>query len=300
MHKYFVYLSLAFLLYALYSADYLIVPAVHEPGLLAASFILLFLGFLADAASWHWMLRLQGFSVSGRQSLASTGLAIFGKYIPGKFWIIVGRSVYLREKLSGAMGRLTLISLQTQLLALLMGMALGVIPLFWLALPVYWGGMLLMVGGGIGALLFSSHLNRTVAALLRTFGMSVKFSALGFGLALRASPCFFLSWCCWGLSFALLVSALGGGAFSLLVGLAFPLAATLGILVVIAPGGMGVREGVLTGILLALGFATADATSIAVFSRLWFLVGEGFIFVVALGCDRGGVKVPANDVEQGR
>ncbi len=297
MHKYFVYLSLAFLLYALQSADYLIIPVVYAPGLLAASFIFLFLGFLAEAASWHRMLRLQGFDVSGRQSLASTGLAIFGKYIPGKFWIIIGRSIYLRDKLGGAMSRLTLISLQAQLLALLAGLALGVIPLFGLALPVYWGGMLVMVAAGIGALLFSSPLNHAVAVLLRVFGLSVKFSALGFRLALRAGPWFFLTWCCWSLSFALLVSALGGGEFSLLVGLAFPLAATLGILMVLAPGGMGIREGVLGVILFASGFATAEATSIAVFSRLWFLVGEGFIFAVALGCDRGSVTVLTDDVE---
>lgn len=282
MHKYFVYISLVFLLIALYTADYLEVPQIQAPRLLALSFALLFLGFLADAASWRRILILRGFSVSGRQSIASTGLAIFGKYIPGKLWVILGRSSYLAEKLGGELGRLTLASLQAQFLMLLVGLALGAIPLFLLDLPGYWGWMLVAAVTGVSLLLFSSRLNSAFAILLGRFNITIELPALPTTLALRACPWFFLTWIFWSLSFALLVTSLGGGTFSLIAGLAFPLAGTLGILAVLVPGGIGVREGVLAAFLLGLGLAVEQATTIAVFSRLWFLVGEGFIFVVAL------------------
>jgi uncharacterized membrane protein YbhN (UPF0104 family) len=66
-------------------------------------------------------------------------------------------------------------------------------------------------------------------------------------------------------------------------GLTFPLAATLGILAIIAPGGIGVREGVLFLFLNSSGALTVEeATTISVFSRVWFLVGESFLFLIAL------------------
>ena len=70
------------------------------------------------------------------------------------------------------------------------------------------------------------------------------------------------------------------------VGLGFPLAATLGIMAVIAPGGLGAREGVLVGYLMLAGVPLAEATTISLASRLWFLVGEAFIFIVGWVSDR--------------
>jgi uncharacterized membrane protein YbhN (UPF0104 family) len=63
-------------------------------------------------------------------------------------------------------------------------------------------------------------------------------------------------------------------------GLAFPLAATLGIIAVIAPGGLGAREGVLVAYLVLAGQSVADATTVAVAARLWFLAGELALFVI--------------------
>ena len=64
------------------------------------------------------------------------------------------------------------------------------------------------------------------------------------------------------------------------VGFGFPLACTLGIMTVITPGGLGTREGVIFGYLTFVGMPTAEATAIAISSRLWFLGGEVFIFII--------------------
>jgi len=48
----------------------------------------------------------------------------------------------------------------------------------------------------------------------------------------------------------------------------------------IAPGGLGAREGVMIGYLIFAGIPAIEATTIAVVSRLWFLLGEIFIFIL--------------------
>ncbi len=73
---------------------------------------------------------------------------------------------------------------------------------------------------------------------------------------------------------------------SLLAGFIFPLANTLGIVFILAPGGIGIREGILTVLIHASGVDLITATSIAVFSRLWFLAGEGFLFLLGALCHR--------------
>jgi uncharacterized membrane protein YbhN (UPF0104 family) len=98
---------------------------------------------------------------------------------------------------------------------------------------------------------------------------------------LAVLPWYFLRWALFSLGFYLLIFGLQSSAL-LYVGLAFPLAGTLGIAVLFAPGGLGIREGVLVAFLTASVFALEDATAISLASRLWFLAGEIFIFIFAL------------------
>jgi uncharacterized membrane protein YbhN (UPF0104 family) len=55
-----------------------------------------------------------------------------------------------------------------------------------------------------------------------------------------------------------------------------------GILAIFLPGGIGVREGIMTAYLSALGIELELAITIATLSRLWFITGEVFIFLMAL------------------
>ena len=66
------------------------------------------------------------------------------------------------------------------------------------------------------------------------------------------------------------------------VALAFPFAATIGILVFVFPGGLGVREGLLVFYLVSAGLPLENATVLSIVARLWFLVGEVSIFALAV------------------
>ena len=66
----------------------------------------------------------------------------------------------------------------------------------------------------------------------------------------------------------------------------FPLAATIGVLAIIAPGGIGAREGILTGYFVLTGIPLETAVTISIASRLWFLIGESLFFIVGLMASR--------------
>jgi len=93
--RYIFYASLIFLLIALVRADYLIIPKIYHPLKLILSLLLLFAGFLLNALAWPRLLRQSPFRVKDREGMASHGMSIFGKYIPGKFWVVMGRAEYL-------------------------------------------------------------------------------------------------------------------------------------------------------------------------------------------------------------
>ncbi|GAI09308.1 unnamed protein product [marine sediment metagenome] len=53
------------------------------------------------------------------------------------------------------------------------------------------------------------------------------------------------------------------------------------MLAIIFPGGIGVREAVLTGFMIMLGITEEQAGTISIISRLWFTLGEAAIFLSA-------------------
>jgi uncharacterized membrane protein YbhN (UPF0104 family) len=110
----------------------------------------------------------------------------------------------------------------------------------------------------------------------------------GARLSVRLAAWLLLTWFAWGSGFALLVLALTAtpGPWQLVC--AFPLAGVLGLLVLIAPGGIGAREGVLAAMLAAMGLGIEEVATVSVFSRAWFLVGECGVFALATLSARAG------------
>jgi uncharacterized membrane protein YbhN (UPF0104 family) len=82
--------------------------------------------------------------------------------------------------------------------------------------------------------------------------------------------------------------------FSIGVIFCWPLGISLGVLSLITPGGIGVREGIVTGFMVLTGMPVETATTIAVISRLWFISGEVFIFVLSFFLNKFSLKPQAN------
>ncbi|MEX0778950.1 MAG: hypothetical protein WD037_04400 [Balneolales bacterium] len=86
----------------------------------------------------------------------------------------------------------------------------------------------------------------------------------------------------WSAGFYFLILSLTDTPVSPSAGLSYALATNIGIMAIFAPGGLGVREAIIVGYLTFTGVSFAEATTISLASRLWFLVGEAFLFVAGL------------------
>jgi uncharacterized membrane protein YbhN (UPF0104 family) len=277
-----IYLSLAFLLYYLYRFDYLDFRHTEfNYYYLIPSILLLWLGFLISPLSWKSVLSRQGIHISYRKALVSEGISIFTKYIPGKVLIILGRAGFV--SLDGhALKHTSLASLKTQFISFWVGLVLGCIPLFFIQDSIY-----LILLATISCLLIIIFLhNKFVHNLFsRILGKilkkEVEVPLLKFSESLVAVVMYACMWIFWGSAFYLLASSISVELSPVMI-LLFPLSATVGMMAIIIPGGLGVREGIITFVLHKTGIPLEVATGLSVLSRLWYLSGEAFVFITAL------------------
>ncbi|MEX0773460.1 MAG: hypothetical protein WEB89_12410 [Balneolales bacterium] len=120
-----IYISLIFLVIALYTADYLVIPRIYSHLNLLISFFLLFAGYLAYVACWDKILKINHIRVGFGAHLAGNGLSVFGKYIPGKVWVLLGRSAYINQHHGVELGEGTLLSFKAQLISIWTGLFIG-------------------------------------------------------------------------------------------------------------------------------------------------------------------------------
>lgn len=285
--KWFVYASLIFLVYYIVRQGVLEVPQVHSLAILLTSFPVLIAGCWVGVLAWHRMLSKSDLSCSSTECLAGMGLSIFGKYVPGKVWVILGRAAYVAEKRRLPLATVSAASLNDQFIALWAGLLLGTIGLLWVGGLRVYGWLTLLSWIGISLLVFSPWFHRIAEALLKVvLRRDVEVPATRPRLTLQLLPWHLCYWLLWSVSFYLFVAALSPGMPALSVGLAFPLAGGLGVMAVIVPGGLGVREGIITGYLTLVGIPLTEAVTLSVASRFWFLIGEIVVFVAGVVADR--------------
>ncbi|MDI6402374.1 hypothetical protein QLX67_10220 [Balneolaceae bacterium ANBcel3] len=281
LSKIIIYISVIFLMIGLYMADYMVKPRVHYiPGLFY-SVVFLWTGFIVYAVCWGKVLGTAYRGVGRGTILASSGLSIFGKYIPGRLWLLLGRSAYIEKHSGHSLAPLSLLSLKEQIISVWTGFFVGITGY-------------LIVGnfspGGISGaiiwflltpILFGKHLPNFVNRVLKRFIQTkTEISPIERSMLRRTVPYCLLNWMLWSVGFYFLVQALVPYDVSLFAGLCFPLAANIGLLAFFAPGGIGVRETMIIIYLNQMGVPVPEATTISLASRLWFLSGEAFIFVV--------------------
>lgn len=286
-HRYLVYLSLVFVGVVLYRFDYLHMPSVSSYGLLAATVPLQVAGFLCLVASWNVLLAKGGCPIRFAEGLAALGLSVLGNYVPGKVWLIIGRAGYVAGRHPYAIAKLSVLSLHAQLVSLWAGLLLGAVGAFAVGGVRVWGPLILLLWATLTLTIFSRGVHAVVARLIgRLLGRHVSIPLLSLRSTALAIVWALLAWLCWSLAFYLFLVSLGLSGVSLSDGLAFPLAASLGVVAFVAPGGLGAREGVLVAYLVLAGQAAAVATTVAVTARLWFLAGELALFVLGWIVDR--------------
>ncbi len=255
-----------------------------------ASFAATIVGLLGIYRSWAVIVRDGGVDLSTRQSLRIYGIGQVGKYVPGSVWSVLSQAEMVREH-GGSRLRMATASLVALLVSVTVALVLG-----GLLLPVsgseaertFWFAPFAAVA--LAGLLIPAVLNALVDRVnrfLRRPPNDVRFSgraiAKAAGWALLANLFF-------GLQIQALGHELGNTGIDgyLLSTCAYALAAALGVLVVLAPAGAGVREVVLT-VVLAPTLSVGAALTVALVSRVVSMAAD---FALALSQVR---RIKASD-----
>lgn len=238
--------------------------------------------------SWRTLIAGEGSSLRFLVAARIWLIANLGRYIPGKVWSIAAlNALAAREGVPGtaAAGAAVLGTLIN------IGAGFGVVALSGSRLLTELPSSL-RVGSIIGSACFVLG----VIALPWILPPAAEWAAKRFGksvppVRIPASNLFVavtinvLSWFSYGLAFKLFTNAVMpgvSGSVAQFTGV-WTASYTLGYLAFFAPGGIGVREAVMTAAMFGLGMASkTDAALIAVTSRLWLSVVEVLPGLVAL------------------
>ena len=227
---------------------------------------------LLQVESWRHVLRGWGQHLRFSRAAEAWCLANLGRYVPGKVWSVAGL-VVLAQRDGVALWASAASAVAIQALGL--GTCLAIVAL---SLP----GRLptaATIGGAVGAAVLLAALGseRLLAPLRRLAGerfalRPLPVRAIGASAALTLA-----SWMTYGMAFWSLARALGlgaGTAFTPVPAMGmFALGYLLGLLALLAPGGIGVREAVFISLLTPV-LGPGGAVALSVASRLLLTITE--------------------------
>ncbi len=238
-------------------------------------------GLLATAEVWRHCLAALGESVSPTAARQIFFPAQAGKYLPGSVWPFLAQARFARRH--GVRPGLALLAGTVFLVVhLVTSVPASAVLLFsqpTLAGRFGWTGLAALLGL---VLLHPRVLNALVQRLAKRSGVAPP--VLGWAQVARPLAWMLPAWICYGVAGYLLAAPLGDGGPLLLVICtgAFALGWLVGLLVVIAPAGVGAREAALI-LVLTPAVGVAGATTVALLLRVVHTVadvGLGVVFGV--------------------
>ena len=282
-----IYASFIFLIVGLYQADYLKIPTIKSTSLMLLSFPVMFVGFWFYCYQWGKILKHNGEPTHWASQIAAGGLPIFAKYIPGKLWSLIGRAAYSNKYDGVNLGEASLMSMKAQVITIWLGFFYGIVGYMY-ASSLSFESMLSMAAlfAATPIFFFQKPADYVNSFINRKFNKEIEITMLDWPTVRTLFLPTSMKWLFWSAGFYLMAQSLLADPIHVTSGLCFALATNIGIVAIFAPGGIGVREGMIVFYLNYLGVGFSDATTIAVFSRLWYLVGETFLFVMGVAADR--------------
>ncbi len=277
-----------------------------NPYLIIISFILLFPPMIIQTYLWKSILNAMNVELSFRETFSIYYIGNLGKYIPGKIWQFFMMAYIAKEKGLSAT-RAFSASFVGQMLSVAAGMLMAFITLGasltkYLTNPLFFVFILLFLSF-IFLLFFKPRIIEFIgfffAAILgRSQSLRIEFSP---GKLLKFTLIYFIIWILVGLSFYLICLSffyVNIKKLPFLVG-SFSLSVVIGFLSVFAPGGIGVREGLITVILPAGNITNSSlAGIIAIVARIIFTCNEIALFILAWAFRLKGVKDVKKEIER--
>jgi len=270
-------------------------------GWLGVSALLYLVSWLPSVWFWQALMNSMGGKVSFRDAARAYYCGHLGKYIPGKAMVLVIRSAMVQSRGCRALPAAIAVTYET-LTMMDTGLAVGIAfaPLVfanWRSehsplrnySPVFESGILIlgMLGIFAGLLRPFSRLLTWIAIKATPGGAAAASDSVAIPARLIAAGCgaFVVSWLVQGLSLGVTLYAISATPFELsqwpLWTGAMALSTALGFAVLFAPGGLGVREGILLGMLSEqAGIGPQAAVAATVLTRVVSLVSEVAVSVV--------------------
>jgi len=241
-----------------------------RPAWIGLSVLVVFLTYAIQISSWRRVLAGWAQHLPYAQAARIWLLVNLGRYIPGKVWSIAGLVVLAqRAGVEGWAAGASAVAMQALGIGTAVALVAAATP--GAASPVRLAGAALVSVATIAFLAWE----RGARAVVRLVGGGAQFQPLPLVAVAESTGLSLLSWITYGVAFWLLSRGLGlPDTLSLARAAgAFALGYILGLLALFAPGGVGVREVVLIGLLTpALGAGGAVALSVA--SRILLTLTE--------------------------
>ncbi len=250
---------------------------------LALSALFALVGLVFTLIGWRVLLADLGSPLHLAPASGVLFVGQLGKYLPGSVWTVVAQTE-VAARLGVPRRRSAVVGLLSVVMSALAGLAVGAVALPGLlaagGAPAY---LLLLVLLPLGMILMHPRaLNWLIAKALRLARREPLEHPLSGRAVVRTSVAFVLAWLSLGLHLWVLVRALGGNPSATFVPAVFgyALAAAVGMLALVLPAGLGLRELVL--VLLLAGQLPRSATlAVVLLSR--FIVTLGDVVSAAVG-----------------
>ena len=233
------------------------------------------------------LLRRFGAPLEFAPTLSCTFKPVLTKYVPGKIWLLVS-TVGMLHNHGISVARASAVVLVFQAVLVINGLFLGTIALIAFQLPGLsesYRLVLVLLPMGLLAILLGSgrflgRLQQHYPQLSEKLSKGEKFPSLILPTFLTL-----IHWIIIGLAFSLFLLSVGvhAGLYPLLFQ---PLAINLGVLAVIVPGGLGVREGAMAAYLVLAEIPLNYGLVLAVAARIWFFAGELVAFAIGIMLER--------------
>jgi glycosyltransferase 2 family protein len=244
---------------------------------LVLSFIFLGGYYFCIFIGWHFILKKLGVKIGFLKTMKIRALSELGRYIPGKFWHLLGRTYFAKKMKLPVLKIVTSFVLELSI-SLIAGFVvfLSVFPFFLKTELMIKVLPFAIIAIPLGlAFIHPKILNRLLNFALKVFKRGKIKIQMKYRYILLLVMMYCAFWLVAGFAFFLLVNSIYSISFSnvLVIGSIYVIAWVLGFLSFLTPGGMGVREGVLAA-LLSLYMPLPIAIIISLISRLWSIAME--------------------------
>jgi hypothetical protein len=238
----------------------------------------------ATGLAWTIMLGKFGDRLGLWRSVIVIAASRIGKYAPGKVWFALGRMMLARQDGVRDAHTLTTMLLETAFFMLGAVMLFGVTAAITPAESLTYRHLLPLVMLPFCIVVLSPTVFRRVVnfALRRLKRREVEFH-WNFAEALGLLAIYIFIWVCQGFGIWVAINSffpLSIGKLPALLG-AHAVSWIVGFLVLVAPAGLGVREGILTFFLSSI-MPVPVAIIASIIARLWFTLSEGIVAVPAV------------------